>query len=59
MLTASSNSNFDEIVWSSNNDFTDTLSQQANYLTSQALTYYVKISTVYVTLKIVLVFYLI
>ena len=44
MLTASSNSNFDEIVWSSSNDFTDTLSQQANYLTSQALTYYVKIS---------------
>ena len=44
MLTASSNSNFDEIVWSSTNDFTDTLSQQANYLTSQALTYYVKIS---------------
>ena len=38
------NSNFDEIVWSSSNDFTDTLSQQANYLTSQALTYYVKIS---------------
>ena len=44
MLIASSNSNFDEIVWSSSNDFTDTLSQQANYLTSQALTYYVKIS---------------
>ena len=35
---------FDEIIWSSNNSFSDTLSQQLNYLSSSPLTYHVKIT---------------
>ena len=35
---------FDQILWSSNNSFSDTLSQQLNYLSSSASTYHVKIT---------------
>ena len=43
LLTATHNPNISSIIWSSNNNFTDTLSQNSNFLVSTVGTFYVQI----------------
>ncbi len=43
LLTATHNANISSIIWSSNNNFTDTLSQNSNLLVSTIGTFYVKV----------------